>query len=150
MSLSVNQTRSLNQERSLTMQLLEALTSVWSKLVSLTSHCQVSQSVVVLLAQDVEIHNIVPSICGSVSTFNSCSSHILLGLFTVCRCLLFLCTRLFGVWMMYNLGTGRHMTFLGASILFAVLAPQELGLLVADLEAFAHHASCQSVRSKWF
>lgn len=62
MSLSVNQTKSLNQEGFLRMQLLEALTSVWSKLgcsqtqVGITDvTLLVSQSVVVLLAQDVEI-----------------------------------------------------------------------------------------------
>ena len=97
MSLSVNQTKSLNREGFLTMQPLEVVTSV--KL-----GCSLAQ----VGTADVTLPGVSicggssdsgcgdpatgPSARGSMSTSNSCSSCTLLGLFTVRRCLWFLRT----------------------------------------------------------
>ena len=147
MFLSVNQTKSLNREGFLTIRPLEVLTFVWSKLGF--SLAQVGTADVILPGV---------SICGSsfgsgfwdpvtgrfargsMLTSNSCPSCTLLGLFTVRKCLRVLRTTLFGVWIMYDIGTGLlAMTF----TLSADLASHELSLLAVALEEVAHHASCR-------
>ena len=128
MSLSVNQTKTLNREAFLlTMRPLEVLTSV--KL-----GCSLAQ----VVTADVTLPGVSicggssdsgcgdpatgPSARGSMSTSNSCSSCTLLGLFTVRRCLRLLRTTPFGVWMLYDLGTGRlAMSFPGVFHTFLLI-----------------------------